>query len=264
MQMMQRVQSLRQARKQKGFTIIELVVVILLLGILAATALPRFMDVTDQAHEAVVDAVQGGLATGSALLRAQWFAEGQPTIVTGFGDGNVIANTQGYPGLPTTNSAGCAAVYNELLQSGRPQVAGVDQLGAVAQNEDEDDDAGETITTSFQGATSTSVQSAAATVEFIAILDQASANTTAYYCENDGAGGCLNDEYYTDAGLTTLVDNGGPNEGELPGLAPAGSCLYVYVGQFKTAAAALSVPVLRFNLTTGEISRETYGFEPDA
>ena len=44
-----------KAKRQDGFTIIELVVVILLLGILAATALPRFMDVTDEAHDAVVE-----------------------------------------------------------------------------------------------------------------------------------------------------------------------------------------------------------------
>ncbi len=39
---------------QDGFTIVELIVVILLLGILTATALPRFLDVTDEAHDAEV------------------------------------------------------------------------------------------------------------------------------------------------------------------------------------------------------------------
>ena len=59
----------------KGFTIVELVVVIILLGILAATALPRFMDVNDEAHQAVVEGVSGSLQTGISLYRAQWIAE---------------------------------------------------------------------------------------------------------------------------------------------------------------------------------------------
>lgn len=65
------------AVKQQGFTIIELVVVILLLGILAATALPRFIDVTTQAHQSAFEGTAGGLSTGVALYRAEFTARGQ-------------------------------------------------------------------------------------------------------------------------------------------------------------------------------------------
>lgn len=124
------VKNMGKAAAQQGFTIIELVVVILLLGILTATALPRFMDVTDEAHDAVVDAVRGGLLTGGALFRAQYIGTGEPlgAAVTGFGAGNlwadVSATPSGYPADATDGEINdeddCEDVYIGLLQAGRP------------------------------------------------------------------------------------------------------------------------------------------------
>ncbi|RJX31597.1 MAG: type II secretion system protein [Oxalobacter sp.] len=62
--------------KQKGFTLIELVVVIVILGILAAVAVPKFVDLTGEAETGAVQGVAAAITGGAHINYAKYKAAG--------------------------------------------------------------------------------------------------------------------------------------------------------------------------------------------
>ncbi|GGA82898.1 MSHA biogenesis protein MshB [Neiella marina] len=122
---------------QRGFSLIELVIVVTILGLLAVTALPRFLDVTEEAQIANIEGMAGGFATGVSLVRAQWEAEGRPqdsNVNSVVYDGQLMYLTEesagtSAPGYPVNAGSGntangttmtttrCIRVWDAILQN---------------------------------------------------------------------------------------------------------------------------------------------------
>jgi len=84
-------------QRQKGFTLIELVVVIIILGILAATAMPRFLNIQAEARTSSLQAAFGAVRAAAAISHSGYLAQGLAPNGDVNLDGQDVRLCNGYP-----------------------------------------------------------------------------------------------------------------------------------------------------------------------
>jgi MSHA pilin protein MshA len=108
------------ANHQQGFTLIELVIVIVILGILAATAAPKFIDLQVDARNSAMEAVEGAIESQATIVQAKAIVSGLESNATAVLAINGVdyALAYGYPTAEDVASPASAGMATLLKEEG--------------------------------------------------------------------------------------------------------------------------------------------------
>ncbi|MGF1859356.1 type II secretion system protein [Photobacterium profundum] len=115
-------------KRQGGFTLIELVVVIVILGILAVTAAPRFLNLQDDARNSSLQGLKGAIAGAGGITYGKAAVEGQEGATGAISaSGSTLSLVYGYP---VATSAALSLVVDGLNNANEWQAFAPTESGA--------------------------------------------------------------------------------------------------------------------------------------
>ncbi len=107
---------IRITHKSKAFSLVELIIVIVILGVISAFVIPKFIDLKQKALFTSADSMFGSFKTAVNLAHTAWVAKGKPNSIK-MQNQIIEMNSQGWPGNANMDANYCKELWNSLLSS---------------------------------------------------------------------------------------------------------------------------------------------------
>lgn len=162
--------------QQRGFTLIELIIVVIILGILAVTAAPRFLDLTDEARTSTMQGIYGAVKSTTQISRAALLLNERQTVQL---EGVTVqfVDNDASPAVSELAANGYPHAEEVCALAGLSQIDGTAAAGQVGVSNAED--AGDSISCTVTGTTLVISDTAAPTPAncTVTYVEAASANS---------------------------------------------------------------------------------------